>query len=83
MKRTCIKCGHKWNQRNSGIPRICPKCKTRKWTDAPVKSFDKTVRCMKCGYSWLPRTDTPPVVCPKCMDPRWYKQRRTKKEKVA
>lgn len=37
----CLRCGHEWLDRRGSTPRICPKCKSRKWQEpkrAPRKA---------------------------------------------
>jgi predicted Zn-ribbon and HTH transcriptional regulator len=29
----CAKCGHIWQKRKAGEPRICPECKSEKWNE--------------------------------------------------
>jgi predicted Zn-ribbon and HTH transcriptional regulator len=78
--RYCEKCGHNWEQRFAGLPKICPKCKTKRWHKGNEIAYIATVNCLKCGHEWFPRTPERPIVCPKCMDPRWWKPRKIKKE---
>lgn len=80
MIRKCDKCGHDWNQRFPGIPKICPKCKTKRWnTNGDAPELAGMFNCLKCGYKWFGRTEERPIVCPRCMDPRWFKNRKEKK----
>ncbi len=40
----CFKCGHSWEQRNSFPPKMCPKCKTRKWNPEIADGRLETIR---------------------------------------
>ena len=33
LKNKCLRCGHKWVQRQDKRPKVCPKCKNAWWDE--------------------------------------------------
>jgi len=73
MVCSCVKCNHKWFSRGLYNPKICPRCKTTKWSDVVIKENANLlyrVKCERCRYVWIPRI--PNVKrCPRCGSVNW------------
>lgn len=37
----CERCGHEWKRRSSGVPKVCPKCKSPYWNKERTRSEGK------------------------------------------
>ncbi|MEA3347269.1 MAG: hypothetical protein U9Q21_04200 [Candidatus Auribacterota bacterium] len=41
MKLTCKRCNHRWKTKKEVKPKICPRCKSTKWEQEKIRSWEK------------------------------------------
>lgn len=46
MLLTCLRCGHKWDQRGEDTPKVCPSCKSP-WWNVPPKLNKEVIEVFK------------------------------------
>lgn len=42
MKLTCRRCDYEWNTKKETKPRVCPRCKSKKWESVKSRPWEKT-----------------------------------------
>jgi len=41
MNLSCKKCSYEWKTKKEVLPKVCPRCKNKKWNDKKIRPWDK------------------------------------------